>query len=267
MIFLLLLQVLFASADSPQKWENTKSIVERHEFYNNGEVILKPKDSWQTLFALTFLDSAFQISKDCVYYRVPGDEPGRIKIKSLPARQDCATEVLTPGDLEILNVTNLSFVTSNSSVVMEFTQEGRKEKWMANVLLDWKKPEAKLLLSSSDYKSPRFVYLAPASGPEVSLAPMKRGTVCHDISIDCQEKSPSRCDSCDQGWHEIPNGCVVGLKVCGPSDCGGKDQPACRRGMEWQRKESEFDCRMDSSFAWCNKGRSVFCDGNKAYCR
>lgn len=267
MIFLLLFQIFFVAADSPRKWENAKSIVERHEFYANGEVILKPKESWQTLFALTFLDSGLQLSKDCVYYRVPGDEPGRIKVKSVPAGKDCSSEILSPGDIEIINVTKLSFSTTGQTVLLDFTRENRKEKWSANIHLDWKKPEPKLLLSSSDFKSQRFIYLAPASGPENLPTALKAGTLCHDISGDCQEKSPSRCSSCDQGWHEIPNGCGVGPKVCGQSACGGKDQPACRRGMVWQRKEIEFDCRTDSSFAWCNKGRNIFCDGDKAFCR
>lgn len=267
MIIFLLLQILSVSADSPRKWENAKAIVDRHEFYQNGEVILKPKDSWQTIFALTFLDSRFQLSKDCVYFRVPGDESGKIKIKTLPVSTDCSSEILAPGDIEYADVSNLSFSTTGESIRMDFTREGKKEKWSANILLDWKKPEAKLLLSSSDYKSPRFVYLASSAGSTVSLSPLKAGTVCHDITGDCQERSPSRCSSCEQGWHEIPNGCAIGPKVCGPTDCGGKDRPACRRGMIWQRKESDFDCRMDASFAWCNKGRAVFCDGDKAFCR
>lgn len=267
MIIFLLLQMLYVSADSPRKWENAKSIVDRHEFYQNGEAILKPKDSWQTIFALTFLDSSFQLSKDCVYFRVPGEEAGKIKIKTLPASKDCSSEILSAGDIEYTNVSNFSFSTTSESVLMDFTRDGKKEKWSANILLDWKKPESKLLLSSADYKSPRFVYLASSTGANAPLTTLKAGSVCHDITADCQERSPSRCHSCDQGWHEIPNGCSVGPKVCGPADCGGKDQPACRRGMNWQRKESDFDCRMDSSFAWCNKGRVVFCDGDKAYCR
>lgn len=267
MIFLLLLQILYAGADAPRKWENAKAIVERHEFYENGIVIVKPKESWQTLFALTFLDASFQLSKDCVYYRVPGEDSGKIKIKSLPAKTDCSAEILSDGDIEITEVTNLSYTTSADTVVMDFTRDGRKEKWMATILHDWRKPDPKLLLSSSDFKSPGFIYLAPAEKQDQQAMPLKSGTLCHDVTGDCEEKSPSTCSSCEQGWHEIPNGCFVGPKICGPAECGGKDQPACRRGMIWQRKEIGADCRVDSSFAWCNKGRSVYCDGDKAYCR
>lgn len=266
-MILLLIQIFCATADAPRKWENAKAIVDRHEFYENGEVIIKPKESWQTLFALTFLDSRFQLSKDCVYYRVPGDEAGRIKIKSIPFKHDCASEILSDGEVEITNVTNLSFISSGESVLLDFIRDGQKEKWSANILPDWKKPDPKLLLSSSDFKSPRFIYLAAAGVSDVQPEPLKPGTICHDISGDCEEKSPSKCNACDQGWHEIPNGCFVGPKICGPSDCGGKDQPACRRGMIWQRKEIETDCRIESSFAWCNKGRSIYCDGDKAFCR
>ncbi|MFL5786399.1 MAG: hypothetical protein ACJ76H_17425 [Bacteriovoracaceae bacterium] len=265
-IFLLLFSFVIHAA-TPPKWENAKSIVDRHEFYPNDEEITKPQDTWQVLFALTFLDASFHVSKDCVYYRVAGTEPGKLKIKTLPVETDCANEILATGDEEWDQVTALKFATTPTSATLEFRKNGKAEKWTATLMKDWKRPEAKLLLSSADFKSPRMIFLAPAPLSEKNFRTLKDGTLCHDISSDCSEKSASFCQNCENGWTEIPNGCTAGPKVCGNVDCGGKDKPACRRGMVWQRKDFTPDCRSDSSFAWCSKGLQVSCDGDRAYCR
>ncbi len=267
MIYLFFILSLFANAEAPRRWENAKTIVERHEFYGNGELITKPKDSWQVLFGLTFLDASFRISKDCVYYRVPGDEPGKIKIRSLPADIDCAKEILAAGDSETDQITNLQMTTENDSVILEFIGAEKKQKWEARMMKDWKRPEPKLLLSSAEYKSPSIIPLAPSPEGHSRLIAIRDGTLCHDVGADCEEKSPSLCRDCNSGWYEIPNGCPSGPKICGTLKCGGKDLPACRRGVEWQRKEIARDCRMNSSFAWCSPGLSVSCEGDRAYCR
>lgn len=269
MIIFLLLLSLFSFADSPRKWENAKSIVERHEFYPNNEVILKPQNSWQPLFALTFLDSNFHMSKDCVYYRVPGDEPGRLKIRTISEEKDCNSEILAPGDVEIEQVTDFRFSTDSQSVSLDFRQAGKPLKWKVSTMKDWQRPAPRALLSSADFRSPRVTYLASAvtQEKEKKLTGLKDREVCHDIASDCSERSVSRCRSCDHGWREIPNGCMTGPKVCGAARCGVKDAPACRRGLIWQRKEMKPDCRTDSSFAWCAKGLQVSCDGDRAFCR
>ncbi len=241
--------------------------MEKHEFYSNGETILKPRNSWQSLFALTFLDSNFSITKDCVYYRVPGDEPGKLKVKAVSFERECNSEILAPGDLELELISGLSMFVEENSVKLVFQQNKKNESWSVTTVADWKKPEPRLLLSSADYKSPAVISLASGSGPAKKPEGIKDGTLCHNIASDCQELAPSVCRNCDHGWQELPNGCPVGPKVCGPAACGGKDQPACRRGIVWQRKEEIFDCRSNTSFAWCSGKLSVTCDGDKAYCR
>jgi hypothetical protein len=267
MIYLFVLISFFAEAGSPRKWENAKSIVEKHEFYKNGETILKPQNSWQLLFALTFLDSNFKMTKDCVYYRVPGDEPGKIKVRAVPFEQECHSEILAPGDIELEQVSNLSIFTQDNAVKLVFQMNKKNESWSVATAADWKKPDPKLLLSSADYKSPGVIYLAPGTSPTKKPEGIKDGVLCHHIASDCQELTPSTCRNCEHGWQEIPNGCVIGPKVCGVSACGGKDQPACRRGIVWQRSEESYDCRSHTSFAWCAGKLSMTCDGDKAYCR
>ncbi len=267
MIYLFVLISFFADAGSPRKWENAKGIVEKHEFYGNGEIIIKPQNSWQALFALTFLDSNFNLTKDCVYYRVPGDEPGKLKVKAVPFETECNAEILSAGDTEIEQVSGLSFFVEENGVKIVFQHNKKNEAWSVTTVADWKKPKPKLLLSSADYKSPAIVYLASGASSSKKPEGLKDGILCHNIASDCQELSPSTCRNCEHGWIEIPNGCVTGPKACGVLSCGGKDQPACRRGIVWQRKEETFDCRSNTSFAWCSGKLSVTCDGDKAYCR
>lgn len=267
MIYFFLLISFLANAASPRKWEMAKGIVERHEFYENDEVISKPQNSWQVLFALTFIDSNFILSKDCVYYRVPGDELGKLKIKSVPFEAECNSQILSAGDVELDQVTNVSLFTEENALKLSFKQNNKNESWTLSTVSDWKKPEPKLLLSSADYKSPPMIYLASGSAVGKKPIGIQDGILCHNIASDCQELSSSTCKNCDHGWVEIPNGCSVGPKVCGVSLCGSKDQPACRRGTQWQRKGETYDCRSDTSFAWCSGNLTIVCDGDKAYCR
>ena len=267
MMYLLLIVSFFAEAGIPRKWENAKDIVEKHEFYENNEVIIKPQNSWQSLFALTFVDSNFNLSKDCVYFKVPGDEPGRLKIKAVPHDVECNSEILALGDVELQDIHDFSFSVEENSVRMKFTQNNKREIWSVSTVADWKKPQPALLLSSADYKSPALIHLATGTSTQQKPSGIKDGVLCHNISSDCQELTPSQCQNCEHGWQEIPNGCATGPKLCGPSLCGGKDQPACRRGIIWQRSEQTFDCRSNTSFAWCSGKLSVVCDGDRTYCR
>jgi hypothetical protein len=267
MILFLLFLTITARADFPRRWENAKGLVERHEFYADGEMLTKPADTWQTLFALTFLDGSFHLSKDCVFFRVPGDEPGILKMKIVPANESCVNQILSHGDQEIKNISDLKMKTSGGSVELEFHSDGKKNTWKFSLLKDWKRPEVKPLLSSADFKSPGVIYLSQENSGAAMLKGINDGEICHDISNDCSEKAPSVCSECEHGWQEIPNGCAIGPKICGPLTCGRKNQPACRRGYVWQRKEHRSDCRINSDFAWCSKGLSVFCDGDRAWCR
>lgn len=64
-LFLLFSFNLFAS--QPAHWTNLFEVSDRHEFYENHESIIKPRDSWQTLFGLVYIDREIQRIKDCVF--------------------------------------------------------------------------------------------------------------------------------------------------------------------------------------------------------
>jgi hypothetical protein len=270
MILILLFTSLFAFAQEPIHWANLLKLSERHEFYKDHEAILSPKDSWQSLFSVIYVDSELSRLKDCIFFKVPGADLGILKIKTVSANVNCEDYLLQPGDKEVPEVTSLQYSITDSKFTIDISlKDYRTEKWLGSFQGTFQKPVPKMAMSSAEFKSPTLILLAPKSTVKSPMKKdfLKKGTLCHNINEDCEQVSVQICDECQEGWYEVPNGCAVGPKYCGRQNCGGKDQPACRRGMTWQRKEEAFECRMDSTFAYCSKGLTVQCDGKKAFCR
>ncbi len=270
----MILIILFLSscltwAGQPVHWSYVLEITEKHEFYKNDQVVEEPKDSWQHLFALAYLNGDLLKMKDCIFFRVPGNDPGVLKIKTLSFNEKCDDHLLRPGDKELIDLKSLHYIISDKQVLFDMTfQDLHHEKWSSQIQGSFVKPVPRMALSSAEFKSPKIILLTSETSPKKAQdAFLKDNEICHDVNEDCSETSPSQCNRCAEGWYEVPNGCASGPKFCGHHNCGQKDGPACRRGMKWQRKETQLDCVTDSSFAYCSKGLSVQCVGKKAYCR
>lgn len=268
MIFLSLILPLFVLAQPPMHWSAALEIVDKHEFYPERKPITAPAETWQTLLAVTYVTRNLIKVKDCVNYRVPGIGPGLLKINTAKLTDDCSDFFFAPGDRELLDLKAVEFssIGKGLRLTLSFPQY-RTEKWDIT-LPTLEVPKAQMLMSSAEYKSPKVVLLAPATtlkGPPSPKAAAK--LPCHNIDENCQELSSASCSGCEEGWYEIPNGCPQGPKFCGVSQCGQKNKPACRRGMKFQRIEKKFECRGDNSFAYCNPGLTLECEGNLPYCR
>lgn len=269
MKWLMLLLSLSAFAKEPLHWSSALRITERHEHYTNNQTIEKPSDSWQTLFAVVYPIIDLSLRKDCVYFRVPGGEPGILKIKTTTVEIPCEKGLFLPGDSEWSDIKSLQFSTHDESIIVNLTRgEYKSEKWIIELQNTMDPVEPKMHMSSSEYKVPKIMLLSPLDDTVLTTRPvqLKDKEICHNVTDDCQELSPSACLQCPEGWYEVPNGCPQGPKFCGLQDCGKKDQPACRRGMKWQRVEKEYDCLSDPSFAYCNKGSVINCRGRQAFC-
>lgn len=259
-----------AYSSQPQHWSYILEIQDKHEFYQSNEDIIRPKDSWQVLYSLIYLDRNLKKLKDCVLYRVPGVEAGHLKIKTIDSLLSCEEEILSVPDWEMTNIKSLRFAIQPLSVSLDFsTKEMKSYKWTALLQKKIDRTIPSVNLSSAEFKAAKIIFLAPSSkvSSSGSIPLLKNKALCHEVNDDCSIISPSLCDLCPNGWYEVPNGCPISPKYCGVSNCGEKYRPACRRGMKWQKKESEFDCRSDSSFAFCLKGLSIVCEGRKAFCR
>ncbi len=271
MIAFLILFFQIAWAQMPEQWNNSLRIVEKHEFYLNNEAILKPRDSWQVLFGIVYKDSFSKELKDCVYYYVPGVNPGALKIKKVSPELKCDQYIFEAADIEWTDLKSLQYSFEYNTLTLLFTlKDFSIERWQVSLLSTYKNPIPKLFMSSAEYRS-GGVIIQGFQGRDVtlgslSLKSLKKGDVCHRVDENCKEVAPSNCSSCEMGWYEIPNGCKESPKFCGLHLCGGKHQPACRRGMTYQKKKLDFGCRGDQSFVYCQKGLKVQCQGNLAYC-
>jgi hypothetical protein len=270
MIYFLLLFSTLLHADVPLDWTSAFSIEERHEFYKDNEVIQNPKNAWQVLFGVVYPDARLNLHKDCVFYRVPGEELGELKIKKISQAQSCEAALFNPGDVTWKEIKSLQFSTKDHTIQLQMTMPKYKaEAWNVKLVNLARHTLPHPELSSAEYKSPKMILLAP--GTELSkFAPkfkLKEGDLCHKVSDDC-EAIPSQCSDCPQGWYETPNGCMVGPKYCGSIECGKKNGPACRRGMKYQRSDKKLACRDgDISFAYCSPGLRIQCVGTEAWCR
>lgn len=272
MIGLLMLFLSIISFGNPSwKWSHAIQVVERHEYYTDNEIIIRPKNTWQTLFGILYRDANLNMFKDCLFYQVPGDELGILKIKSIPPGRKCQDFIFAAGDKEWKELKALQFSINNNFLSIGLTHaKFEVERWEIPLFNLYKRPAPRPLLSSAEYRSSHVIFLTPYKGSMIvrpqKLSALKDKTVCHEIAEDCQEKSPSVCTSCENGWYEIPNGCSQGPKYCGKLTCGLKNGPACRRGMKYQKAERDFGCRQDQSFAYCSKGLSIHCQGDLPYC-
>lgn len=271
MMLMLAFVFSMAFAEEPLHWSHALKVVDRHEFYKNNENIVKPQDGWQLLFSILYLDRNINLLKDCVFFKVPGQELGILKIKAIASDISCDQFILAPGDKEVKNIKTLHFFTEEKKVLINYSlSDFSAKRWEALLQTTNSKAAPVLGQSSADFISSPVLYLSNESQlSNASSYPfLKDGTLCHNVNDSCQIISPSICHQCREGWYEIPNGCKVGPKYCGYLRCGQKNGPACRRGMKWQNPSNEnFDCRIDSSYAYCSSGLTIQCEGNKAYCR
>jgi hypothetical protein len=258
-------------AQTPERWANALRIVEKHEFYTNNEVILKPKDSWQTLLGVISRDAQFGEVKDCVYYYVPGLDQGQLKIKSVPLTSVCEKFIFDKPDREWNNLRSLQFSFEYNYLTFFIThQDYSVEKWQVSLFEKYKNPSPRIFMSSAEHRSGTIIFLnSKTADLYQKLAKrkiLKDGEICQIVDESCQVRGASTCSFCENGWYEIPTGCKVSPKFCGVQNCGAKHRPACRRGMIYQKTESEFNCRSNSSFAFCQRGLKIQCQGNLAYC-
>lgn len=270
MISLLVLtlgQLLWAAY--PVHWSTAYEVTETHEFYQPNEIVNKPADAWQLLFAITYPGRDVRPIKDCLFYKVPGETAGSLKLKTIPGDEQCEPHLLAPAERSWPDIKALQFAIEADKITMHLTYPGyRTERWQIQLINKSTPAFPQKLMSSAEFKSAKLIYLSNrlvAGGSSGALK--KDGDICHQVKDDCQSIGANECQQCSSGWYEIPNGCSSGPKYCGILSCGRKNQAACRRGMRYQRQRKKFDCRLDSSFAYCASGLKVHCEGSQAYCR
>src|SRR5690606_5967026 len=157
----------------------------KHEFYKENELIIKPKDSWQSMFDFVYIDRNFITLKDCVYFRVPGKEPGILKVKTVSAEEKCRYFLLSPGDKEWKDIKTFQFNSGENKLVLDLGfQDFRSEIWEIRFQTKPVQKEAGMSLSSAEFKSSKFFLLAPTrTKSKVSTAVFPPAdSLCHNIN-------------------------------------------------------------------------------------
>ena len=195
MILFLFLTSL-AWADPTLKWTNAIDVVERHEFYQNHEVIKKPKGSWQTLFGVIYRDSSLRNRKDCLYFRVPGEEPGQLKLKTVNLDVRCETHLFSAGDQEWVGLKAFQFAVLPERLSVSLTLGGYKsERWDVPLMNIFRRPTPKSGMSSAEYRAPKMFFLSPKKNnvgeTPVKIEKLKDKDPCHEVNDQCQEASSS----------------------------------------------------------------------------
>ncbi len=266
LLFLLSLSKVFSSA--PIYWSSALEIKDRHDFYLDNQVIDKPKGTWQLLFSIVYPDRELKLEKDCVFYQVPKNGDGVLKIKTLSPDRNCADALYEKGDQEIGNLKSLQFSTKDKIVIFMTLKDYKSFKWEIPLLNNRSKRESRLLTSSAAYQTSSVLFLSPKKNKtKQEMKTLKNSEACHLIDDECNELAPSTCELCPLGWYEVPNGCSQGPKYCGIHLCGLKNRPACRKGVKFLTQTEKLECRIDSGFVYCAPGLKVFCEGALAYCR
>lgn len=267
---------------TPVNWGDLIAIQEKHDFLLPHKSFEATPDTWQTLFSLKSYNDQLQILKDCIYYKVPGKKKGKLLILSINKNMSCndflfknisSNKFLSSSKKKIVftHLVDLQFSLNQKKLVLNlhfsnFSTVKIEGHFIPKMNLEknlLKKPQ---FLSSTSF-SKQSVVLVTRKKVHHEIRKLENGVLCHDVSSDCKEKSLHRCYQCQNGFIEIPNGCLNAPKVCGEMECGQKNSPACPRGLSWNQANVPTDCRIDHSFAFCEEGLQVTCEGEKAYCR
>jgi len=249
----------------PAYWNSLLRIEDRHEFYKENQVIQKPIETWQLLFSVVYPSSDLSLLKDCVFYYVPKKDEGVLKITSIQEEEKCEAYLFENGHLVHQEIRSLQF-TLNPEISLFLTKKDFKTfQWRVSKSKRSVLVEPKSFLSSAEFQAGKFILLSPKRGSQKEKILKKKNEICHKISDDCSEISPPDCELCENGWYEIPNGCIRSPKYCGIHFCGQKDRPACSKGTAYL--STKVDCSVDTSFVYCQEGLRITCEGGKAFCR
>src|SRR5690606_4039156 len=146
-------------------WDYLLELSNRHEFYKENELIVKPQDSWQSMFEFIYIDQNFKYLKDCVYFRVPGKALGELKVKTLAREEKCQDFLLSPGDQEWKNIKTFQFTSGSNKLVFDLGfQDFRSEIWEIRFQNKPRKTVAEMNMSSAEFKANTVFLLAPSRG-------------------------------------------------------------------------------------------------------
>lgn len=241
--------------------------------------------SWKPFLKLTFMDSqTANFRAHCIHLKKPIENQVELQIVEIPPHLSCP-EAEPKGELILAaKVGHFSWEEKNDGLKFTYSDEKRAGKNITIKFLNKEFRSRPVLFHSS---APRRVikglfFLSPSLHKENEASTIqprlngefedrlvnKTAQVCRQVTNECVLVGQDECHLCRYGWFEVPNGCAKEkLKFCGVDRCGKKGEPACLRGYRYQRSRlAKMDCTVDDSFAFCEQGLSIQCEGHLAIC-
>lgn len=237
--------------------------------FDEGE-LRTPVGVWLWLMEI---DSSY-----CLFYRTPlGKKLGALRLNK-KNESGCREAFSENVMVELEDVESLEFVELNHRErklgrLQEWVIKGESEekafRWRIFAPLiateKGKVPE-KLSSFSARTVKPVEAYRQSRKGLYDQRYADGKATFCHRVDENCEDIEDFSCRSCRYGWYEVvdyscPQG---GSKLCGPSRCGRRGEPACPRGLEENSKarSEAVVCEKGSKAGLCEQGLETHCDEN-----
>lgn len=258
MISFLFFLLSFKSFCFPPELNSVYERLETHEFYKDNELITKPLDAWQVIASFSLVNKDLSLSRACLKYRPAQEANGLFRVETMSIQESCSSE--GKKIYEIDSLYGIQFERFPEFKIVFSHKNFTTSSWIIPSIS--KKKTLSLLDTPDKYWGESAIFLNEELGTGELI---KDGERCLNVADDCTILGESKCHMCENISLEAPNGCLVGPRYCSSSECGTKGNPACRRGVKFQKKRV-LDCRTDSSFAICAGDSTPTCRGQEVWC-
>lgn len=234
-----------------------------------AEVLRDPVGAWLTLLEID--------SKYCLFYHTPLNEKSGTLRLNHKTQSECKESFNEKVIIELDEVRNLKFVELPArDRKLKAHQEWEVQGEYKGNFFSWR-PYAFNLSPPEEKGEPKKLSAFLDRGlkmiPEYNQA--KKGSYskryadgetgfCHRVNENCEDVQEFSCLNCRYGHYEVvdyqcPQG---GSKICGPSRCGQRGEPACPRGVKHLQKEKSevVICEKASNAGFCEEGLVTHCD-------
>lgn len=265
LIFLFSCNTKHESSLLQKRWLSTQ-IIKLEQNFKLDTFVTKPKSIYNPLMKIGFINKDNEVFYDCLYYRPKTKEGfGSFKVIKNPKNISCEKLVLNKPIYQLKEIYNFKINIESHKLKIYIDKE----------VLDIK------LVNYGAY--PHKLYQAPireTAFKSVSYIsdirdkilyenePIEDGKICLKVNDDCS-LAINNCSSCKSTWYEVMNSkCPTKYsRVCGKSECGQKNSPACLRGVTTVGMDTYLYCVNDSPFGFCQKGLRVICINNTLVCK
>lgn len=227
-----------------QSWLGRVKVDEVHQGYRANEAVLAPAGTWQTLFAVVLSKE-----KHCVHAKVPvKSKRGELRIVVVPLNQTCLGSWESAAMWERRDLRSLQFFAAQAELRLAWTGEDGRVQSLSSRLPDI-----------------RGVFFYPPNSTSHDIGIKLVGEINDVFPANPCTFTEGTCQLCRYGVYRVKG--AEPEFYCGIDRCGEANQPACQRGIRWQKSRGPFSCRGQNDHVFCDQGLRVECQGEVALCR